>query len=58
MHLLYEYVPKSLMKNIRNLSSQDVEKIRDHLLDLASNLAQSGFGVEWDIKNVGINDNN
>lgn len=39
IHVLYEYVPNSLVKNMKNLPEHNIHAVRDQLLDLAVSLA-------------------
>lgn len=56
MHILYEYVPNCLVKKIKTLSDHIIHKIRDQLWELGNILGDMGVIVEWDKKNIGIND--
>ena len=57
LHLLFEYVPIKVETWINNINDQFIENFRDQLIKMSSFLANNFIKVDFQLKNIGMDQN-
>ena len=54
IHFLFEYIPIKLETWISNINDQFIENFRDQLIKFSSFLANNAIKIEFQLKNIGM----
>lgn len=57
LHLLFEYVPIKVETWINNINDQFIKNFRDQLIKISSFLANSFVKIDFQLKNIGMDQN-
>lgn len=57
LHFLFEYIPIKLETWISNINDQFIENFRDQLIKFSSYLANNLIKIDFQLKNIGMDQN-